>query len=151
MSKRTVLLFGAGAAIPWGGPTTASLTTIVRNAGKSFRDKTNVPITELVFENLKQALPEPEINFETIISVIEDLLAYYAYYNGEERLPSITNAFFKSVFGEHNWDFTIAGAKEEHGYRLNIPSNTEYAFGKISLNYENPTQFYFQHLFFNTC
>ena len=43
-------------------------------------------------------------------------------------------------------NFSILGGKRKHGYKLNIPENTEYHFSNFAYNNENPVQFYLQHL-----
>lgn len=94
--KRNVYLFGAGAVIDWGGPKTicdgneltflperdsgeiknriCCFTHLIRNIG--FQCKSGDRISNKIFEILKNnGVSEKEINFETIINVIEELIA----------------------------------------------------------------------------
>lgn len=74
---KSVFLFGAGAAIDWGGPSTPELTELICNCG--FKNKEGKYITQVVFDWLIESsgLEKWEINFETIINVIEDIAEYW--------------------------------------------------------------------------
>jgi len=68
--KRNIFLFGAGAIIDWGGPITSELTDSIVEYG--FKAKDGKTITF----HIKQILEQDghSVNFETILSVIEELI-----------------------------------------------------------------------------
>lgn len=96
--NRKVLLLGAGAAMSWAGPSTAKVTDLI--LGKLENEKTdhaNSRLTNLIYNFLvyksTQTNKETEINFEDIISAVEELILYYhsPVENGGKR---ITPHFF---------------------------------------------------------
>ncbi len=144
--KRTVVLFGAGAAIPWGGPSTSCLTKLIKKSAPLFRfSDSQIAITEFVYDTLRRSRYK-DINFETIINVIEEFIVHYAYFDSNERTSSISKSFFSPAFDSRSLDFSITGGKEEHNYKLEIPAGIEYEDAQSAVNHESPTQFYFQHL-----
>ena len=64
-----LFLFGAGAAIDWGGPTTNELTELVVNNGFKTVGSEDT-ITRFIYEtlNANRENSNSEINFETIIN-----------------------------------------------------------------------------------
>lgn len=145
-NRRSVVLFGAGAAIDWGGPPTSYLTELTRTSGSSFLTKDAEQVTKFIYNSLlNSGHKADETNFETIINAIEELIVHYAYFNAKEKTPSISKVLFNS-FGDDFWNFSIAGGEEKHGYRLQIPKGQEYDYAEHSHNNESPHQFYFQHL-----
>ncbi|WPR73825.1 SIR2 family protein [Algoriphagus sp. NG3] len=93
--KRKVFLLGAGAAMSWGGPSTAKVTDLI--LGKLENENTthaNSQFTNLIYNFLvykSSQSPEKvqiEINFEDIISVVEELILYYhiPIEEGEKRI-----------------------------------------------------------------
>jgi hypothetical protein len=130
-----------------GAPSTGSLTELIKDSAPSFLCKDGkTKVLEFIYDHLiKSGHKATEINFETIINVIEELIVHYAYFDGDEKLPSISKSFFSSLFDDI-LNFSIAGGEEKHGYRLEIPSGTMYPYAKSALNNESPEQFYFQHL-----
>ncbi|HXF41938.1 MAG TPA: hypothetical protein VN687_19635, partial [Blastocatellia bacterium] len=87
--KRTVFLFGSGATLAWDSPTTSDLTTLIRETGfKTTDNKTT--ITEFIYTTLlANGYSTNEVNFETIISVIEELIVYYSQFNADTRIPPL--------------------------------------------------------------
>ncbi len=146
--KRTVILFGAGAAIPWGGPSTRSLTELIKDSAPAFLcNDGQTKIVDFVFNSLTASgYKSEEINFETIINVIEEFIAHYAYFDENRKLPTINKSFFCSRFENNLSNFSIVVGAEKHGYQLEIPKGTEYPFAKLALSNQSPVQFYFQHL-----
>jgi hypothetical protein len=53
MKKRSVFLFGAGAAISWKGPFTSEITQLIRESGFKTNDGTR--ITEFIYQTLISA------------------------------------------------------------------------------------------------
>lgn len=144
---RTVLLFGAGATYDWGGPKTDTLTDLMRTSGFYCSDnETN--ITEFIFQTLlTNGYNETDINFETIINVIEELLIYYSSFDKDKKTPSLQKAFFDSRFDKFLSNYSIEGDIEKHGFKLNIPKGKTYNFQHSgAINKETPTQYYFQLL-----
>ncbi|MEB2782803.1 SIR2 family protein [Algoriphagus sp. C2-6-M1] len=96
--KRKVLLLGAGAAMSWGGPSTAKVTDLIlgklvnENTGHANSRFTNLIYNFLVYKS-NPSKKENEINFEDIISAVEELILYYhsPVENGGKR---ITPHFF---------------------------------------------------------
>lgn len=144
---RTVFLFGAGAAIDWGGPTTDELTNLIRKTSFKISDNTT-SITDFIYSKLVQEnyFPEHDVNFETIINVIEELISYYSSFNTASKTPTVLQAFFNSKYEVDLLNFSIEGGVEKHGFRLEIPKGNKIDWGKMSLNNERPAQFFFQYL-----
>ena len=144
-NKKTVILFGAGACLPWNSPTTSELTDLVRRSG--FKTFSNIYITEFIYQKLlASGYKEADINFETIINVIEEMIVYYSHFNNENKTPSLLNCFFTPIFEDEIFNFSIKGGVEKHGYELDIPKEVNYPFSKHSYYNETPKQFFLQHL-----
>ena len=152
MSKRrSVFLFGAGATLDWGSPLTSELTDLILASG--FKIKGNKKtITRFIYETLlANGFRSWEVNFETIINVIEELIVYYGRFNyGEHfepnKLPSLVSCFFKPSFEKKLLNFSIEGGEVKHGYKLQIPAGVTYYSAHNSYHNEPPAQFFFQHL-----
>ena len=145
MKKRKVLLFGAGAVIPFGGPLTSELTDLIRNSASKFICcESDIKITEFLYQKLLES--DSESNFETIISALEELIVHYSYSNSENKNPSFHKTLFKSKYEESILNFSIDGRVENHGFKLKIPKDEEYVFSTSAINNESPEQFYFMHL-----
>jgi hypothetical protein len=144
--KKVVFLFGSGATISWKSPTTRELTQIIRNSG--FKTRNNeTTITEYIFQALiRNGYAEDDVNFETIISVIEEFIIFYANHDGDKKTTSILSCFFNPQFEEEVLNFSIKGGEKRHGYQLQIPAGKEYNYASYSYNNETPAQFFFQHL-----
>ena len=145
--NRLVILFGAGAAIAWGAPRTADLTTTIRNSGDHFTCiHSGQKITEFIYQTLiSTGHSESGVNFETIINVIEEFIVHYSYFDRKGELPSLNKAFFSSKFENEILNFSVNGEKR-HTYKLNIPNGETYNLANPSLNNESPEEFFFQHL-----
>jgi len=150
IKKRTVLLLGAGAVIDWNGPKTWELTKLIRESGFYCNDNTT-RITEFVFQSLiKKGYEEKDINFETIINVLEELLIYYSSFDKDKKTPSLLKVFFNSSFEEILLNFSIEGGVIKHGFKLEIPRGKTYEFQQIgALDNETPAQYFFQLLLAN--
>ncbi|NQU85066.1 MAG: hypothetical protein HQ541_04835, partial [Mariniphaga sp.] len=74
-NKRNVFLFGADAVFDWNGPTTKELTKKLIKIG--FKASNGKTITYHIAKTLNKL--DYELNFETILSVIEELIVYYSY------------------------------------------------------------------------
>lgn len=148
--KRIVLLLGAGAVIDWKGPKTCELTKLIRESGFYCNDN-KTRITEYLFQSLvKNGHDEKDINFETIINVIEELLIYYSSFDKDKKTPSLPKVFFNSSFEEILLNFSIEGGEVKHGFKLEIPKGVTYEFQHIgALNEETPAQYFFQLLLAN--
>lgn len=144
---RNVLLFGAGAVIDWDAPFTSELTTLVRSSGFHITDN-KTTITEFLYQKLlnESNYPESEINFETLINVIEELIAYYANFNPNKRLPSVISTFFDSKFENELLNFSVEGVEVKHGFKLEIPKGKRSEYARSAINNETPEQFFFQLL-----
>ncbi|MBX3255716.1 MAG: hypothetical protein KF862_16400 [Chitinophagaceae bacterium] len=63
--KRTVLLFGAGAAMSWGAPGTYELTQLVRKSGYPTVSG-DMTITEFIYQELLQ-----QPNYQKMTSILK--------------------------------------------------------------------------------
>ncbi len=141
-----IFLFGAESIIDWGGPSTNKLTEHIRKIGYPIKNSKQ-KLTDYIYQTLlNNGYEEVEINFETIISVIEELAIYFSEFNAKNQTPSLLRNFLNNNEIEEILDFSIRGGERKYGYRLNIPENMEYAFSSFARNNENPIQFYLQHL-----
>jgi hypothetical protein len=95
--SRYVFLFGAGATLQWGSPLTAELTTMILESGFKITGNKKT-ITEFIYDTLlANGFKSSEVNFETIINVIEELIVYYGQFNygeyqDEKKLPSLSTS-----------------------------------------------------------
>lgn len=101
MSKRILLLFGAGATIPWGGKTSESLTSDVlkTNIKHLQTKKSNEPIGFFLQKLLKdyyQVDQMSDINFELVLEAIEYLFSYFR--NKEFTNPIWARTVFPALF-----------------------------------------------------
>lgn len=166
--ERNIFLFGAGAAIDWGAPKTicdgdkltylpernsenignriCCLTHLIRETG--FQCKSGMRISYKIFEILKSnGVSEKEINFETIINVIEELIAFYSNFN-EETKSSLVACFIEpSEIMNDLLNFEIEGGIAKHGYKLIIPNYPN--IDNRSYKNERPEQFFLQLLLAN--
>jgi hypothetical protein len=142
--KRRAFLFGAGAALEWGAPKTSELTDLILNSGFKITDNRK-RVTQFIYETLLDN-GYKNVNFETVISVIEELVVYYSNFDLANDIPSIYSCFFDPKFKQELLNFSIEGENRTHGYVLQIPKGVKYDFAKNSLQNETPEQFYFEHL-----
>lgn len=146
LKKRNVVLFGAGAVIDWGAPKTPDLTELVRNGGFYTKDgKTR--ITEFIYNKLAHTpgFEEKDINFETIINVIEELIVYYANHGMQKKVSALMKPFFSSNFEDEILNFSLIGGEAKQFYKLHIPGkNDEWAI--MNHGQETPQQFFLQQL-----
>jgi hypothetical protein len=145
--QRNVFLLGAGAAIDWKAPTTTELTELIRKSGFLAMDNTTT-ITELIYKQLKEVnnYTDSDINFETIINVIEEFIVYYSYFDLKKKTSSILKSFFDNRFEDTLLNFSIEGGEIKHGFKLEIPKGKRSEFAKSAFNNETPQQFFFQQL-----
>ncbi|MEO8884531.1 MAG: hypothetical protein ABI367_00615 [Mucilaginibacter sp.] len=144
--KRNVILFGAGAVIDWSGPKTLDLTKTTREGG--FLTKSGkTRITEFIYDKLLKVpgYSKDDINFETIINVIEELIVYYANHGLRTKVPALMKTFFSANFEEEILNFSIMGGEYYNMYKLHIPGkNDEWAL--MNNGEETPEQFFLQQL-----
>lgn len=89
--KRVVLLFGAGAARPWDGPSTKDVTDLILGRYKEDELRhTDAKVVNLIFKYLENidlnSTLSGQVNFEGIISLIEELILFY---NEKEKGSSL--------------------------------------------------------------
>lgn len=142
--KKVVYLFGAGAVIPWNGPKTSDLTTAILNSGFYCKDgKTRV--TQKIFDVLTKSFDKSEINFETVMNVLEELLVLHSSHNYFET-NSFLFPFIKTKDSlDELFNFEVNG-EVKHGFTLNIPSY-KLESGKHAYQNQSPKQFYLQLLY----
>lgn len=143
--KRTSFLFGAGAVLPWGAPSTPDLTELIRKSGFNTEDN-KTTITEYIFQKLKDGFGSDEnVNFETLINVIEELIVYNSKFKGSPKLSSLISCIFTERFDEEIYNFSIKGGVEKRGYEIDVPRGMGYNFSKNAYNSEKPRQFFLLH------
>lgn len=132
LKKRKVFLFGAGATLDWKSPKTSELTELVLKSGfKTIDNKTT--ITEFIYRRLlANGYSSNEINFETLINVIEELIVFYSPFNAEKKVPSILSCFFHPDCERELLNFSVEGGEIRHGFRLQIPAGKEYLMCRSS-------------------
>ncbi|HVW97451.1 MAG TPA: hypothetical protein VHA56_15870 [Mucilaginibacter sp.] len=144
--KRNVILFGAGAVIDWGGPKTPDLTKLIRERGFYTRDgKTR--ITDFIYKKLLEVpgYDEADINFETIINVIEELIVYYANHGLRKKVPALMKSFFNINFEDEILNFSVIGGEVKQLYKLHIPGKDD-EWAIMNRGEETPEQFFLQQL-----
>jgi hypothetical protein len=139
-TQKTVIIFGAGAVMDWGGPLTlcernaytiipehdtgeiynrpCCLTHLMLVTG--FKAQTGERITQRIFDRLKKNDPDAYVNFETILNVIEDLYAYWSARSSRDN----TNIYGiididESLADLH--DFTVIRQPNASSYALKLP------------------------------
>jgi hypothetical protein len=144
--KRTVFLFGSGAALEWNSPTTSELTKLIKETGfKTTDNKTT--ITEFIYQTLRaNDYSDSDVNFETIISVIEELIVYYSQSDPGTKIPSLLSCFLRPRFEKELLNYSIEGGTAKHGYQLQIPADLDYCFSKAAYRNETTSQSFFQQL-----
>ena len=142
--KRTVFLFGSGATLAWGSPPTSELTELIRESGFKTTDN-KTPISEFIYTTLlDNGYSSNDVNFETIISVIEELIVYYSQFNSDTKTPSLVSRFFCPRYHEAQLlNYPIKGGILKHGYQLELPAG---GLSKPAYHNETPSQLYFQTL-----
>jgi hypothetical protein len=144
--EKVVYLFGAGAVIPWEGPKTSDLTTAILNSGFYCKDgKTRV--TQKIFDVLSKNFGKSEINFETVMNVLEELLVFNSSHNYIETNSFLFPFLKAKVLLDDLYNFEVNG-EVKHGFTLNIPFH-EFESEKRALQNQSPTQFYLQLLYAN--
>ena len=152
--KRNVFIFGAGAVMDWNAPSTEALTKIILQSGyKTYDNKTT--ITRYIYDRLIDAgYEEREVNFETIINVIEELIVYYSTSDSQYRLssstklPSLYSVFFHSNIEADIFNFELEGGRSEHPFKLIIPKGNiqKYNYNPYSTGDQTPKQMFLQQL-----
>src|SRR3569833_3055104 len=135
-TQKTVIIFGAGAVLDWGGPLTlcgrnayakipehdtgeiynrpCCLTHLMLVTG--FKAQTGERITQRIFDRLKENDPQAYVNFETILNVIEDLYAYWSARSSSDKTniyslididESLENLFVFFVFTRQIFSFFV--------------------------------------------
>jgi hypothetical protein len=142
--KRNVFLFGAGAVIDWGAPTTKDLTDSIVKWG--FKAKDGKTITFHIKDILERN--GHSVNFETILSVIEELIVFYAGTIRSEHKNSLMAPFLS----ENNilssfLNYSVNGDLNSR-YFLNIPNN-ELSSDRSASSEKLPNQFFFESLLTN--
>jgi len=141
--NRTVILFGAGSVIDWGGPKTDHITNLIRQEGFWTNDE-KTRITEFIYQRLLDSGFSPEeVNFETILNVLEELIAYYANQTGSKHFPSFISSFFTSVYEKE----LINYEKENYlgSYKIHIPGLSK-ELSPWAKRRESPNQLFLQEL-----
>lgn len=85
--RKIVILTGAGAAIPWGAPSTKELTDKIIE-DKEFVTISDKPIGEYFYGLLKSYYGSEwkKINFEIILNLVEELFDFYSSYSSENPI-----------------------------------------------------------------
>lgn len=90
---------------------TNELTDHIRKIGYPIKNS-DQKLTDCIFQSLlDNGFEESEINFETIISVIEDLAIYFSEFNPKKQTPSLLRNFLKDNDLKEILDFSIKTGK----------------------------------------
>lgn len=147
--KRVVVLCGAGAIKAWGGIQTSELTQKILESSSRFLCKDNTtPILQHLYNKLKDSLDENEINFETLINCVDELIVHYSYSNNKEKKQSIHKSIFQVIKEDFINNFDIESSNG-HTYKLIFPKGKKTDYEKPSYNNESPEQFYYIQLLNN--
>src|SRR5687768_1107918 len=120
MKIRSAFLFGAGSTIEWKSPSTSKLTDLLLDSGfRTIDNKTR--ITKFIYEALlANGFPKSDVNFETIINVIEELALYYSKY--QKEIPhSLYSCFFQPKYELELLNFSVIKNSYSPGFELQIP------------------------------
>jgi len=145
--RRNVFLFGAGAVLDWKAPSTNDLTDLVRKNGFCLKGS-NTRITEFIYHQLKEVgkFEEKDINFETIINVIEELIVYYSSFNVQNKTPSLLSLFLMSKFEDELLNFTRVLDVNGSILKIEIPGVSSKFARETKSDKQTPEQFFFQQL-----
>ncbi|MCG7859950.1 hypothetical protein MD537_23420, partial [Flavihumibacter sediminis] len=98
-------------------PTTSELTELIRNVGFKCTDN-ETTITEFLYNTLSDK--KKDVNFEMIISAIEELASFHAKSQNNSQ-PSIIGSLFESKYDSEILNFDLPKTKNNPNWRLNIP------------------------------
>lgn len=164
--QKSVILFGAGAVLDWGGPLTlcsgdsytkihdhntdkindrpCCLTHLLLVSG--FKTKDGDFITQRIFDHLKNSSSATNVNFETILNVIEDLYAYwyartsknknniYALLELDETLADLHYFIKTNDQLPHQYKFTVPGFCLYENEIVSIEMDTHVKYYELFLN-----------------
>ncbi len=140
-SKRNIFLFGAGAVIDWGAPRTKELTDKMVQWGFKARDGKTITL------HIKDILEKNghSVNFETILSVIEELIVFYA----GKKISNHNNSLMPPFLSSNDLlcsflNYSVKGDINSR-YTLNIPDD-KVASNRNPTPDKAPNQFFFEML-----
>jgi hypothetical protein len=144
--KRITYLFGSGAVIDWKAPSTPYLTKLICNSGFKCKDKGKY-VTQKLKEILSDYLPFDEINFETILNAIEELMVYYS----SKEYDKPNSILFPFLTERENLDlifnYKVIGGIWGHGKNLSIPGHDDARNKLGALQGQSEKQFYLELLY----
>jgi len=145
MKTRSAFLFGAGATMEWKSPSTSELTKILLESGFRTIDG-NTRITKFIYDTLlANGFKDSDVNFETIINVIEELALHYSKY--QKDIPhSLYSCFFKPTFEAELFNFTVIDNKYSSRFELQIPKGKTYDLARPAHYDQTPAELFFQYL-----
>jgi hypothetical protein len=132
--KPAIILLGAGAATPWNASTTDSITKSII-ADNKFKTWKGNSLSAYIFEKLSFFYPNKlrEINFETIISVLETLHSYFYSKGTRGASPKFIGSFSHWFIADEkvmtdikHYDFK-PHADSEFGTLYNLASEDTYS------------------------
>lgn len=144
MKKSTVFLFGAGSTIAWKSPSTDELTKIIIDCG--FRTKDNSKfITQLIYDQLIDVVKDKKlINFETILSVIDELSIFYSRFSKFNYNHSLLKVLYDLKFSDEVLNFEITNQDYLNTW-IKIPGYIDEKKGIYTGN-QTAEQFFFNSL-----
>src|SRR5690349_90019 len=106
--KKIVILTGAGADLPWGGPSTTELTKAILNDRK-FLNASGKRFGRLLYDTLSKPYSSDEYahpsapvpNFESILNLIEYLYIYYNSFPGMRNIYHVNDSL-SAYMGIHS-------------------------------------------------
>jgi hypothetical protein len=146
MKSRIVYLFGAGATLEWNSPTTSELTDLIINSGFKISDN-ETRITKFIYDILiSKKLKDSDVNFETIINILEELALFYSKFDGRLDYPSLSSNFFDPKHEEQLLNFSVITNKHSNQFELQIPKGKDYQFERFAYYHQTPPELFFQYL-----
>lgn len=161
IEEKTVVLFGAGAVLDWGGPLTlcwrdaytkipehntgdiynrpCCLTHLLLVIG--FKTKTGERITQKIFDRLKEKDATAYVNFETILNVIEDLYAYWSARTSKEKTNIYALVDLDKTLADLH-DFEVTPHQLSHLYKLTVPDFILHDNEMISIEIDPHVKYY---------
>jgi hypothetical protein len=144
--KRITYLFGAGAVIDWKAPFTTDLTELICDSGFVCKHEEK-RVTQKLREILSNYFPFDEINFETILNAIEELMVYYSSKDYDKPNSILFPFLTEREDLDLIFNYKVIGGIWGHGKNLSIPGRDD-AYNKGgAYQGQSEKQFYLELLY----
>ncbi len=149
--NKTVYLFGAGAAFPWGGPLATDMNEHLQTFNQyRTRHKNPQGVFSFLFNKLKKKLPKETVTFETIIAILDSL--YHFAYEKRNRLYHGKGHFNPIIWKAYKWldlikDYHILDQFDEDDNTLVVyKKNRHHLSSEVQLPKGSEDAFYFRDI-----